>query len=105
MSHRSMVLSALQRCSAGDSHFRNDLQRDLPGWVFTPLVQKQIDALAAREKLDPQRARAKLLGEKQPSLEFTIPEELGTLAVFLCSDAAALRSGVALAVDGGWLAR
>jgi 3-hydroxybutyrate dehydrogenase len=76
-----------------------------PGWVLTPLVQKQIDALAAREKLDPEEARAKLLGEKQPSLEFTTPEELGALAAFLCSDAAAQLSGVALPVDGGWLAR
>ena len=76
-----------------------------PGWVLTPLVQKQIDALAARDKLDPDEARAKLLGEKQPSLEFTTPEELGALAAFLCSDAAAQLSGVALPVDGGWLAR
>jgi 3-hydroxybutyrate dehydrogenase len=76
-----------------------------PGWVLTPLVQKQIDALAAREKLDPEKARAKLLGEKQPSLEFTTPEELGALTVFLCSDAAAQLNGVALPVDGGWLAR
>jgi 3-hydroxybutyrate dehydrogenase len=76
-----------------------------PGWVLTPLVQKQIDALAAREKVDPEEARVKLLGEKQPSLEFTTPEELGALAAFLCSDAAAQLSGVALPVDGGWLAR
>jgi 3-hydroxybutyrate dehydrogenase len=76
-----------------------------PGWVLTPLVQKQIDALAARDKLDPEEARVKLLGEKQPSLEFTTPEELGALAAFLCSDAAAQLSGVALPVDGGWLAR
>lgn len=39
-----------------------------PGWVLTPLVQKQIDALSAREKLDPDEARVRLLGEKQPSL-------------------------------------
>ena len=76
-----------------------------PGWVLTPLVQKQIDALAARDKLDPDEARVKLLGEKQPSLEFTTPEELGALAAFLCSDTAAQLSGVALPVDGGWLAR
>jgi 3-hydroxybutyrate dehydrogenase len=50
-------------------------------------------------------AKVKLLGEKQPSLEFTTPEELGALASFLCSDAAAQLSGVALPVDGGWLAR
>ena len=76
-----------------------------PGWVLTPLVQKQIDALAAREKLDPEEAKVKLLGEKQPSLEFTTPEQLGALAVFLCSAAAAQLNGVALPVDGGWTAR
>jgi len=76
-----------------------------PGWVLTPLVQKQIDALAAREKLDPDAARMQLLGEKQPSLEFATPEQLGALATFLCSDAAAQLNGAALPVDGGWLAR
>ena len=76
-----------------------------PGWVLTPLVEKQIDALAAREKLSPEEARVKLLGEKQPSLEFATPEQLGALATFLCSDAAAQLNGAALPVDGGWLAR
>jgi len=75
-----------------------------PGWVLTPLVQKQIDALAAREKLSPEDAKIKLLGEKQPSLEFTTPEQLGALAVFLSSDAAAQLNGVALPVDGGYTA-
>jgi 3-hydroxybutyrate dehydrogenase len=75
-----------------------------PRWVLTPLVQKQI-ALAAREKLDPEEARVKLLGEKQPSLDFATPEQLGALATFLCSDAAAQLNGAALPVDGGWLAR
>ena len=76
-----------------------------PGWVLTPLVQKQIDALAAKEKLSPDDAKIRLLGEKQPSLEFTTPEQLGALAAFLCSDAAAQLNGVALPVDGGWTAR
>lgn len=76
-----------------------------PGWVLTPLVQKQIDVLAAKEKLSPEDAKIRLLGEKQPSLEFTTPEQLGALAVFLCSDAAAQLNGVALPVDGGWTAR
>ena len=76
-----------------------------PGWVLTPLVQKQIDALAARENLDAEEAKVRLLGEKQPSLEFTTPEQLGALAVFICSEAAAQLNGVALPVDGGWLAR
>jgi len=52
-----------------------------------------------------EEARVKLLGEKQPSLEFTTPEQIGALATFLCSDAAAPLNGVALPVDGGWTAR
>ena len=48
-----------------------------PGWVLTPLVQKQIDDRAAREKLTPEAAKRKLLGEKQPSLEFATPQEIG----------------------------
>ena len=76
-----------------------------PGWVLTPLVQKQIDALAEREKLSGEDARVKLLEEKQPSLAFTTPEQLGGLAVFLCSDDAAQMTGVTLPMDGGWTAR
>jgi 3-hydroxybutyrate dehydrogenase len=76
-----------------------------PGFVLTPLVQKQIDDLAAREGISDEQARARLLGEKQPSLEFATPEQIGALAVFLCSDAAAQMRGAALPVDGGWLAQ
>jgi 3-hydroxybutyrate dehydrogenase len=65
-----------------------------PDWVLTPLVQKRIDALAAREKLDPEEASVKLPGEKQPSLEFTTPEELGAPAAFLCLDAAVDTNGL-----------
>lgn len=76
-----------------------------PGWVLTPLVQKQIDDLAAHEKLSESAARAKLLGEKQPSLEFATPGQIAATAVFLCSDAAAQIRGIALPVDGGWTAQ
>jgi 3-hydroxybutyrate dehydrogenase len=76
-----------------------------PGWVLTPLVQKQIDAIAARERLAPDAARMKLLGEKQPSLEFATPEQIGAAARFLCSQAAAQIRGIALPVDGGWTAQ
>ena len=76
-----------------------------PGWVLTPLVQKQIDELAAREKLSLEQASVRLLGEKQPSLQFTTPEQIGALAVFLCSEATVQMRGAALPVDGGWLAQ
>ena len=76
-----------------------------PGWVLTPLVQKQIDDIASREGLSSEAASAELLGEKQPSLEFATPEQMGALAVFLCSDAAAQIRGAAIPVDGGWTAQ
>ena len=75
-----------------------------PGWALTPLVQKQIDDRSAREKLTPEAAKTRLLGEKQPSLEFATPEEIGAAALFLCSEAAAQIRGIALPIDGGWTA-
>ena len=76
-----------------------------PGWVLTPLVQKQIDAKAAAEKLSPEAAKAALLKEKQPSGEFATPEQIAETALFLCSSAAAQITGSAIALDGGWLAQ
>jgi 3-hydroxybutyrate dehydrogenase len=76
-----------------------------PGWVLTPLVQKQIDDLAAKENIAPQAAQEMLLGEKQPSLQFATTEQIADTAVFLCSDAAAQIRGIALPVDGGWTAQ
>ena len=73
--------------------------------MLTPLVQKQIDAIAAREGISNQRAQAQLLGEKQPSQEFATPEQIGALTAFLCSEAASQIRGAALPVDGGWLAQ
>jgi 3-hydroxybutyrate dehydrogenase len=75
-----------------------------PGWVLTPLVQQQIDQRIAAGT-DPQQARDDLLAEKQPSLEFVTPEQLGELALFLCSDAAVQVRGAAWNMDGGWLAQ
>lgn len=76
-----------------------------PGWVLTPLVQKQIDARAEREGLDAAAAERALLAEKQPSLRFTRPEDIGGAAVFLCSPAADNVTGTTLTLDGGWTAR
>ena len=76
-----------------------------PGWVLTPLVQKQVDARAAAQGITNDEAKRQLLAEKQPSLQFTTPEELAELAVFLCSPAAQNVRGQAWAVDGGWTAQ
>ena len=76
-----------------------------PGWVLTPLVQKQVDDRAARDKLGNDDARRALLAEKQPSGEFVTPEELGALAVFFCSPAGSQVRGVAWNMDGGWAAQ
>ena len=76
-----------------------------PGWVLTPLVQKQVDAKAAALGISNEEAKRQLLAEKEPSLQFTTPEELGALAVFLCSAAADNVRGVAWNMDGGWAAQ
>jgi 3-hydroxybutyrate dehydrogenase len=76
-----------------------------PGWVLTPLVQKQIDARAVAQNVSVAEAGRDLLSEKQPSKKFTTPEQLGALAVFLCSPAADNLTGTALPVDGGWTAQ
>jgi 3-hydroxybutyrate dehydrogenase len=75
-----------------------------PGWVLTPLVQQQIDE-RARESGDEQRARHDLLAEKQPSLDFVTPAQLGAMALFLCSEAGDQVRGAAWNMDGGWAAR
>ncbi|MBX8614468.1 3-hydroxybutyrate dehydrogenase [Pseudomonas cichorii] len=72
-----------------------------PGWVLTPLVQQQID----NRQGDPDQARHDLLAEKQPSLDFVTPQQLGELVLFLCSEAAVQVRGAAWNVDGGWLAQ
>jgi 3-hydroxybutyrate dehydrogenase len=76
-----------------------------PGWVLTPLVQKQVDAKAAALGVSNEDAKKVLLGEKEPSMQFTTPEELGALAVFFCSPAANNVRGVAWNMDGGWVAQ
>jgi 3-hydroxybutyrate dehydrogenase len=76
-----------------------------PGWVLTPLVQKQVDAKAAAQGISNLEATKQLLGEKEPSLQFTTPEELGALAVFFCSPAGDNVRGVAWNMDGGWAAQ
>ena len=76
-----------------------------PGWVLTPLVQKQVDAKAAAMGVSNEDAKKQLLGEKEPSMQFTTPDELGELAVFFSSPAANNVRGVAWNMDGGWTAQ
>ena len=76
-----------------------------PGWVLTPLVQKQVDARALLLGITNEESQRQLLAEKQPSLQFTTPEQLGELVLFLCGPAADNIRGVAWNVDGGWTAQ
>jgi len=76
-----------------------------PGWVLTALVQQQIDARAKASGKSVREEEIALLSEKQPMHQFTKPENIGALAVFLCSDAAATITGSAYSIDGGWVAQ
>jgi 3-hydroxybutyrate dehydrogenase len=76
-----------------------------PGWVLTPLVQQQIEARAAAQRIPVEQAREDLVREKQPMLDYTTPEKIGALTVFLCGDAASTITGAALSIDGGWVAQ
>jgi 3-hydroxybutyrate dehydrogenase len=76
-----------------------------PGWVLTPLVQKQIDDWAARDGISVEEAGKQLLGEKQPSLQFVTPEEIGDMVNYLCGEAAKSVTGTTISIDGGWTAQ
>jgi 3-hydroxybutyrate dehydrogenase len=76
-----------------------------PGWTKTPLVEKQIEARAKQEGIPIAQAEHDLLAEKQPSERFTKVEQIGALAVFLCSEGAANMTGAAIPIDGGWTAQ
>ena len=76
-----------------------------PGWVLTPLVQKQVEARAQKDGIPVEQAKHELVIEKQPSGQFVTPDELGALAVFLASDAARQVRGAAWNMDGGWVAQ
>jgi 3-hydroxybutyrate dehydrogenase len=76
-----------------------------PGWVLTPLVEKQIEDLARQQGISPEEAKLALLREKQPMLQFSTPEDIGAWTAVLCSEAAKTTTGAAFPVDGGWIAR
>jgi len=76
-----------------------------PGWVHTPLVQKQIEEKAAQKNISIKQAEIDLLSEKQPSLKFVKSSDIGEMVVYLCSDGAAQVTGTEFSIDGGWTAR
>ena len=76
-----------------------------PGWVKTPLVDKQLEDRAKKDGITVEAAATAFLAEKQPMLEFSTPEAIGGLAVFLCSDAAKTITGSPVSIDGGWVAQ
>lgn len=76
-----------------------------PGWVLTPLVQKQIEKRANAQGITIEQAELDLLKEKQPSGQFVTPEEVGDFATFLCTDSARQINGASLSIDGGWVAQ
>ena len=75
-----------------------------PGYVYTPLVEAQIDGQAKAHGISRERVIHDVLLAQQPNKRFATVEELGALTVFLASDAAASITGIALPVDGGWTA-
>jgi len=75
-----------------------------PGYVYTPLVEAQIDGQAKSHGIQREQVIRDVLLAQQPNKRFATVEELGALSVFLASDAAASITGTALPVDGGWTA-
>jgi len=73
-----------------------------PGWVLTPLVQKQIDDNAKKNGTTPDVEKEKILEAKEPTMKFSTPEQIGGLVVYLCSDSASNMTGASLSHDGGW---
>lgn len=75
-----------------------------PGWVLTPLVEKQISALATEKNISFEEAKLELVADKHPSKKFTMPEDVGALVKFLCSKHADNITGSHITMDGGWTA-
>jgi 3-hydroxybutyrate dehydrogenase len=76
-----------------------------PGYVWTSIVQVQVEARAAKDRVDIEEAKRRFIAEKQPSRQFVTTEQIAELAAFLCSDAAANVRGAAWNIDGGWVAQ
>ena len=75
-----------------------------PGYVLTPLVEKQIPATMEKYGMDREQVMREVMLARQPSKQFATVEQLGGTAVFLCSAAADQITGTTISVDGGWTA-
>jgi len=75
-----------------------------PGYVYTPLVERQIEDQAKAHMIPREKVISDVLLKSQPNKRFAQVTEIGALAVFLASDAASSITGAALPVDGGWTA-
>ena len=76
-----------------------------PGWVHTPLVQKQIEDIAKEKNISVQQSTDELLGEKQPNKRFVQAENIGALVAFLAGANGDAMTGEILSIDGGWTAQ
>jgi 3-hydroxybutyrate dehydrogenase len=75
-----------------------------PGWVLTPLVEKQIRDKAQKEGKSEVDAKNAILEEKTPTMKFVKPEDIGALITFLCGPSSESITGSSLVIDGGWTA-
>ena len=75
-----------------------------PGFILTPLIQKQIDIIAEKRGVSNQEAGEILSSEKHPNKNFGTPADVGALATFLCTESARQITGSSYSIDGGWTA-
>ena len=76
-----------------------------PAWVRTPLVEVQIEARAAASGKAHEEEAVAIIEERQPTKEFVLTEQIGDLTLYFMSDSAASITGVAMPIDGGWVAQ
>lgn len=76
-----------------------------PGWVETPLINKQIEDIAEAKDMGMEQAKVELITAKQPLPKMAQPSQIGELILFLCSDAASSITGTSIPIDGAWTAQ
>ncbi|NVK26296.1 MAG: 3-hydroxybutyrate dehydrogenase [Gammaproteobacteria bacterium] len=93
-------VSALELASSGIT-----VNAICPGWVETPLINQQIEDIAAQQNIDISQAKEALITAKQPLPEMASPAQIGEFILFLCSNAASSITGASLPIDGAWTAQ